>query len=164
MRRLSNLVSQVHGNASLENTTLNAARCLEAFGAPQDIWVYPGASKPLIGKPIPAVDIHGDDGLGGVEGLPEPNDNGVRARIVATSGSTALPAVEGIKEAALTAVRSGKKLYLGVTGAATNAAIFLLAYPQLAKDAIQQIVMMGGGIGLGKWACEPFLRLSVLVS
>lgn len=69
---------------------------------------------------------------------------------MSTSGTTALPAVEGIKEAALTAVRSKKKMFLGVTGAATNAAIFLLAYPELAKDAIQQIVMMGGGIGLGK--------------
>ncbi|KAK9900088.1 Inosine/uridine-preferring nucleoside hydrolase [Cystobasidium minutum MCA 4210] len=141
-------LSTVHGNASLENTTINAARCLEAFGAPKHIRVYPGASKPLIGLPLPAVDIHGNDGLGGVEGLPDANDPAVLARIVPSDGIS-LPAIEGIKNAALQAVQSARQMYLGVTGSATNAAIFLLTYPKLAKKAIKQIVMMGGGVGLG---------------
>lgn len=115
--------------------------------------VYPGAAKPLIGDPHPAVDIHGNDGLGGVEGLPYADSASVLSRIVPYEDLLAhdsLPAIQGIKEAAQEAVRQGKKLYLGVTGSATNAAIFILAYPTLAKAAIQQIVTMGGGIGIGK--------------
>lgn len=122
---------------------------MEAFGAPGDIRVYPGADKPLIGLPLPAVDIHGSDGLGGVEGLPNADDSRVAARIIASDGIS-LPAIEGIKIAAIQAVEAGRKMYLGVTGSATNAAIFILAYPQLAKAAIQEIVIMGGGIGIGK--------------
>jgi len=140
----------VHGNVSVKNTAINAARCLEAFAAPQDILVYPGASKPLIRQTLPAPVVHGDDGVGGVEGLPGADNQRVLARIVLASKSTAIPALDGIKIGATRAFQSGKKLYLGVTGAAKNTAIFLLAYPQLAKDAIQQIIMMGGGIGLGK--------------
>lgn len=140
---------QVHGNASLDCTTVNAARCLQAFGAPQNILVFPGASKPLIGQPHPSIDIHGNDGLGGVEGLPDANDLGVKARIVPSYEGT-LPAIEGMKKAATKALIHGKKLYLGVTGAATNAAIFILTHPELAKNAIQQIVIMGGGDGVGK--------------
>lgn len=90
-----------------------------------------------------------------MEGLPSTDDPAVLARIVAQDG-VSLPAIEGIKKAALQAIQAGKKLYLGVTGAATNAAIFILSYPLLAKAAIAEIVMMGGGIGIGK--CVAYLR------
>lgn len=110
----------------------------------------------MIGQPLPAADIHGNDGLGGVEGLPSTDDPAVLARIVAQDG-VSLPAIEGIKKAALQAMQAGKKLYLGVTGAATNVAIFILTYSLLAKAAIAEIVMMGGGVGIGK--CVDHLRL-----
>jgi inosine-uridine nucleoside N-ribohydrolase len=54
---------QVHGNTSAQNTANNAARCLHAFGAPEWIHVYPGASQPLIRPPKHDPEIHGEDGL-----------------------------------------------------------------------------------------------------
>jgi uridine nucleosidase len=145
-------LDQVHGNAGVHHTTINAAKCLEAFGAPASIKVYPGAAKPLIGEAHPAVDIHGNDGLGGVEGLPDASDPRVQARIMDASDPVfqgGLPAIVGMRDAALSALSQGKKLYLGVTGSCTNAALFLSAYPALAKQAIAQIVCMGGGVGIG---------------
>ena len=59
----------MHGNANADNTVQNAARCLHAIGAPESIKVYPGASKPLLRSPRHDPEIHGPDGLGGVEGL-----------------------------------------------------------------------------------------------
>lgn len=142
---------QVHGNAHLRHTTANAARCLEAFGAPAKILVYPGAAKPLVGQPHPAVDIHGSDGLGGVEGLPSPTDPAVAARIVGIDERAGglLPALQGMRDASLAAIRKGTKLHLAVTGAFTNAALFFSIYPELAKQAIQEVVLMGGGVGIG---------------
>ncbi|KAK7695395.1 hypothetical protein QCA50_000031 [Cerrena zonata] len=57
-------VSTVHGNSSAYNTELNAARCLEAFGADPSIKVYPGAVKPLLRTTRHDPEIHGADGLG----------------------------------------------------------------------------------------------------
>lgn len=148
-------LSTVHGNAGLANTTANAARCLHAYGAPEHIRVYPGASKPIVGKPHPAVDIHGNDGLGGVVGLPESDDPAVLARIVSPEmlpnqeDRYSLPAIVAIRDACLSALAQRTQIYLGVTGSATNAAIFLMTYPVLAKEAIREIVCMGGAVGLG---------------
>lgn len=51
-------ISTVHGNASLENTTANATRVLEAIGR-SDIAVYPGSRKPFCRAVVHAPDIHG---------------------------------------------------------------------------------------------------------
>lgn len=142
----------------MENTTNNAARSLEAFGAPSHIKVYPGAAKPIIGQPHPAADIHGNDGLGGVEGLPEAASPQVQERIVTkASDSGLLPALAGLVEACKSVVKDGRKLHIGVTGACTNIALFLLSFPELAKEAVEQIVMMGGGVGIGNSEHYPFV-------
>lgn len=153
----------MHGNAGVEHTTINAARCLEAFGAPKHIKVWPGASKPLIGLPHPAVDIHGNDGLGGVEGLPSASDPDVISRIVKsedTDNPWTFPALNGLYQAATKAVQNNTKFHLAVTGSCTNAALFLLTYPTLARRAIEQIVCMGGGVGIGnsEYASSRFTR------
>lgn len=51
-------ITTVHGNASLENTTNNATRILEAIGRPE-IPVYPGHKKPFCRPAIHAPNIHG---------------------------------------------------------------------------------------------------------
>jgi inosine-uridine nucleoside N-ribohydrolase len=53
-------VSTVHGNASLDQTTLNARATLEAIGK-RDVKVYIGAHKPIKRVAVSAVDIHGND-------------------------------------------------------------------------------------------------------
>jgi uridine nucleosidase len=54
-------VSTVHGNTDAENTRKNAARCLHAFGAPPNIQVHPGATKPLLRPARTDPEIHGID-------------------------------------------------------------------------------------------------------
>ena len=51
-------ISTVHGNGSLENTTVNALSILEALGRP-DIPVYPGTKKPFCRTAFHAPNIHG---------------------------------------------------------------------------------------------------------
>ena len=51
-------ISTVHGNASLEHSTINAASVLEAIGRP-DVGVYPGAQKPFCREAVHAPYIHG---------------------------------------------------------------------------------------------------------
>jgi uridine nucleosidase len=48
----------VHGNASLAQTTANAASVLTAIGR-ADVPVYPGAAKPFCRAAVHAPDIHG---------------------------------------------------------------------------------------------------------
>lgn len=48
----------MHGNASLDQTTLNSRSLLESIGK-REIKVYPGASKPILREAVSAVDIHG---------------------------------------------------------------------------------------------------------
>lgn len=141
-------VSTVHGNTSADDTMRNAARCLHAFGASGDIKVYPGATQPLLRPARYDPEIHGVGGLGGVEGLPSIELEEVRARI-ALDIATAR-AVEGMA----TAIRlvwkngSGSKVVLVSSGPMTNIALFSCVFPEL-LEAIDEIVFMGGGVGLG---------------
>ncbi|KZT24584.1 nucleoside hydrolase [Neolentinus lepideus HHB14362 ss-1] len=137
-------VSTVHGNADAQCTESNAARCLYAYGAPQDVRVYPGAIKPLIRPARHDPEIHGVDGLGGVEGLPSPDSDVVLARLGAR-GQT-VRAVEGIAKAIL-ADRS-RKITIVSTGPMTNIALFVSVYPDL-LDYVEEFVFMGGGVGVG---------------
>ena len=51
-------ISTVHGNASLESTTVNAGAVLTAIGRPE-VPVYPGAAKPFCREAVHAPEIHG---------------------------------------------------------------------------------------------------------
>ena len=63
-------ITTVAGNTSVENGTRNAIRICDLLttGTP----VHRGASAPITGEPQFASEVHGDDGLGGIE-LPEPS-------------------------------------------------------------------------------------------
>ncbi|KAL7282588.1 hypothetical protein ACG7TL_004059 [Trametes sanguinea] len=138
----------VHGNASAENTNNNAARCLYAFAAAEHIRVCPGATKPLIRPERHDPEIHGLDGLGGVEGLPRADSPEVQARLRANGD--AIRAIEGIAHAAKNLYKDGigRKLIIVSTGPMTNIALFVSVYPEL-LHCIQEIVFMGGGVGIG---------------
>lgn len=123
--------TKVHGNASADNTSSNAARCLYAFGAPDSVRVYPGATKPLIRPTRHDPEIHGADGLGGVEGLPSVENPGVRAHLQA-QGQT-VRAIEGIARAIETTWRDGNghQIVLVSSGPMTNIALFVSVYQDL---------------------------------
>jgi uridine nucleosidase len=73
-------VSTCHGNADPKYTHANAVRLLHAFHAPIDVHAHRGAVKPLLRPARTDPEIHGDDGLGGVDGLPTLEDPGVLER------------------------------------------------------------------------------------
>jgi uridine nucleosidase len=74
-------VWQTHGNASARDTHANAVRLLHAFNAPVDVHAHRGATKPLMRPARHDPEIHGEDGLGGVEGLPTLDHPAVNERV-----------------------------------------------------------------------------------
>lgn len=107
-------VSTVHGNASIEDTTANAARSLVAFNAPESVHVHPGRACGILRSTATyASSVHGTDGLGGVRGLPDASDPRVQQRVL---DATTHSAVEGIRTACLQVLKREDRLTLLVTG------------------------------------------------
>ncbi|KAK0633059.1 Inosine/uridine-preferring nucleoside hydrolase domain-containing protein [Immersiella caudata] len=130
-------ISTAWGNASLENTTQNAASILTAIGKAHEIPIYIGANKALFRPPMhPPTDIHGESGLDGTDLLPKPT----------VPPNTTIPAIDAAA-AALKAETPGTA-YLVATGSFTNAAALFLKYPDLASQ-IKGLSLMGGAIGGG---------------
>jgi inosine-uridine nucleoside N-ribohydrolase len=125
-------VTTVHGNQTLEKTTLNALRVLELAGR-GDIPVAAGAERPLVGEAAVAAAVHGESGMDGPE-LPEP-----------TGAPVAEHAVEFI---AARLRESAEPVTLIPTGPLTNIALLLAQHPDL-SDRIERIVLMGGAIAEG---------------
>jgi uridine nucleosidase len=117
---------------------------LYAFAAPEHVKVYGGAAMPLLRTARHDSEIHGPDGLGGVEGLPSADLSPVRARIDDRS------AIEAIANAVRQTWNDGAgvKITIVASGPLTNVALFVSVYPNL-LHAIERIVFMGGGIGIG---------------
>lgn len=108
----------------------------------EDILVAQGNRTPLETAP----EVHGKTGLDGAD-LPDP-DFAVQD----------IPAIELI---AKTLRASTGPVTLVVTGPMTNAALFLRVYPDLAREKIDQIVFMGGAMGLGNW--RPSVEFNIFV-
>ncbi|KAM5356014.1 hypothetical protein ACJ41O_002660 [Fusarium nematophilum] len=128
-------ISTVFGNASLENTTNNAASLLTAIGM-HEIPLYIGLGKALERPALHApTDIHGVSGLDGTDLLPKP--------LVTPS---TIPAVEAMAEA-IRAQPPGTA-WIVATGALTNVGALFRAYPELIPH-IKGLSLMGGSIGEG---------------
>jgi len=95
-------------------------------------------------------EIHGVDGLGGVEGLPHPDDPRVKAFIVTDKEGTPVPALEGMVKTIKECWKNGAGHQVTVvsTGPMTNIALFASAYVDL-LPAVEEFVFMGGGVGMG---------------
>ena len=141
---------QTHGNASSDLTAVNAARCLLAFGAQPHVRVYPGAPKPLLLPAKPDPEIHGDDGLGGVEGLPPVDSAEVLALFATNEDGSTVRALEGMANSVkeMWNKGAGHKVTIISSGPMTNIALFVSVYPDL-LDAVEEFVFMGGGVGIG---------------
>ena len=137
-------VIPVSGNVSLEKTTYNTLRILTLLGR-TDIPVAPGAARPLIEPPSHAPSVHGESGLDG-PALPEPAFD--------VCGMT------GVELMAKVLRESRQKVTIVPTGAMTNVAALLSAYPEL-KRRIKRIVLMGGGILSGNWT--PAAEFNILI-
>ena len=108
--------------------------------------MHVGAVAPLLRPVRHDAEIHGPGGLRGVEGLPPTDSDSVRARIASDNR----PAIEAIATAIGQTWNegAGAKVTVVATGPLTNVALLVSVYPHL-LDAIERIVFMGGGIGIG---------------
>ncbi|UXN68084.1 nucleoside hydrolase (plasmid) [Devosia neptuniae] len=121
-------ITSVCGNASVENTTNNALRIVEAFKL--DVPVYRGAELPLLNRYEFPAEFHGPSGLdsAGVD-LPQPT---IRAE-----SKHAVQAIIDLVDA------NPGEITVVVVGPMTNLALVLAMRPDLA-GTIKQIVFMGG--------------------
>ena len=123
-------ITTVAGNIGLETTTRNAGRLL-AFAGRDDIPVLKGAAAPLSRPGPEPLDLHGEDGLGGVP-LPEP--------LRAPESRAAAEWLAGI----LLDRPEGTVDVLAL-GPLTNLAQLCLGRPEAARR-IGRIIAMGGAI------------------
>ncbi|OJD15280.1 hypothetical protein AJ78_04465 [Emergomyces pasteurianus Ep9510] len=128
-------ISTVHGNSSLQNTTVNAGSILEAIGRP-DIPVYPGAAKAFCRAAVHAPDIHGVSGLDGTELLP------MSSRPPMKNSN----AIVAMRDALLSQHKN--TAWLVATGALTNVALLFATFPEVAEH-VRGVSIMGGAIGGG---------------
>ena len=129
-------ITCVGGNATLENTKLNALKICSLIGK-SNINIYAGADKPIKFELVTAAHVHGKSGLD-IDGSPiQINDNYKIQNIYA---------VDFIIE---TCLSQTEPIYICPTGPLTNIALALQKEPKI-KTNIQQIVFMGGvGMSLG---------------
>jgi pyrimidine-specific ribonucleoside hydrolase len=127
------LVTTVHGNVELAQTTENALRVLHLAGR-SDVPVAAGARASLVHPQAErAGHVHGAAGLGGVDLPPSPAAVDPR------------PAVVALAEL-LTA--SAEPVTVAAIGPLTNLALLLGVYPDAAAR-IGRLVVMGGSAGFG---------------
>jgi inosine-uridine nucleoside N-ribohydrolase len=125
-------ITTVGGNSTLDKTTANALRVLEAVGR-ADIPVAAGADRPLVRELHVAEHVHGASGMDGPV-LPDP---------------VALPVAGHAAEVMASWIRdAGEPVTLIPTGPLTNIALLLERHPDV-NESIARIVLMGGSIGLG---------------
>lgn len=121
------LATSVFGNVDIDKTTANLQQVLQVGGA-LHVPVARGAAAPLVGSPVFAQHIHGDDGLGGFS----------------TPGAQVLETT-----AAATLVREVLASPAPVTimglGPLTNIAQALMIEPRIV-DNIKEIVVQGGAV------------------
>lgn len=127
-------ISTIHGNASLDRVTENAIRVLTAIGR-TDIPVYPGVRKPYMRPSVHAPGIHGESGIDGTNLLPEP--------VVAFQAGNAIRAMH---EAIM--ATPYQTCVIVATGALTNVALLLAAFPEVA-DHVKEVSIMGGSFTEG---------------
>jgi purine nucleosidase/pyrimidine-specific ribonucleoside hydrolase len=123
-------VTTVAGNIGIETTTRNAGRLL-AFAGQNSIPVFKGAAAPLSRPGPEPLNLHGEDGIGGVD-LPDP--------ACLPEGQTA---VEWL--ASLLLNQPSGTVDVMALGPLTNLAQLILKRPDAAKR-IGRIIAMGGVI------------------
>jgi inosine-uridine nucleoside N-ribohydrolase len=125
-------VTTVHGNQTLDKTTVNALRILELAGR-GDVEVAAGAHLPLIRTPMVAASVHGESGLDGPD-LPAPLGRTVD--------------VHAVDFLAQRLQAADRPITLIPTGPLTNIGLLLAQHPGI-EERIERIVLMGGAIAEG---------------
>jgi Inosine-uridine nucleoside N-ribohydrolase len=125
-------ITTVAGNVPLARTEANARRVVEATD--REVPVHAGCRRPLLRPLETAERVHGETGLDG-SGLPPPE----RPLAPTHAADAIVDLVTGRPPGTVTLV---------ATGPLTNIAMALIKEPGLA-ERLEEIVLMGGAIGLG---------------
>ncbi|SEI67621.1 purine nucleosidase [Pseudomonas sp. NFR16] len=121
-------ITTVAGNVRIDKTSRNARLAREWAGR-EDVPVYAGAGRPLVRSPIYAENIHGKEGLPGVD-VHEP------AKPLAT-GNAVQYLVDTLSKAA------PHSITIAMLGPQTNLALALVQAPEITQG-IKEVVVMGG--------------------
>jgi purine nucleosidase len=121
-------ITTVAGNVRIDKTSRNARLAREWAGR-EDVPVYAGAGKPLVRTPIYAENIHGKEGLPGVE-VHEPSQG-------LAKGSAVQYLVDTLSKAA------PHSITIAMLGPQTNLALALIQAPEITQG-IKEVVVMGG--------------------
>ncbi|MBS9762749.1 nucleoside hydrolase [Pseudomonas mosselii] len=121
-------ITTVAGNVRLEKTSRNARLAREWAGR-EEIPVYAGAGRPMVRTPIYAANVHGEEGLTGVQ-VHEPkkplaNGNAVQ-HLIDTLGAA-----------------EPHSITVAMLGPQTNLALALIQKPEIV-NGIKEVVVMGG--------------------
>lgn len=135
-------ITTVAGNVGVERCTLNTVRILEAAGPARVPPVGRGAEKPLARALVSAPHVHGDDGLGNLADLREPDGSLRYAKPRLT-----LSPLDGPDLILDTIDRFPDDLVVVALGPLTNLAV------ALQRDArrmarLRRVVIMGGAVGV----------------
>lgn len=121
-------ITTVAGNVRLDKTSRNA-RLAREWGGREEIPVYAGAGRPLVRAPIYAANVHGEEGLTGIQ-VHEPKQPLAKGNAVQYLVDT-LGAAEP------------RSITVAMLGPQTNLALALIQQPDIAKG-IKEVVVMGG--------------------
>jgi len=125
-------ITTVAGNCPLDLATINARR-VAALAGLDGIPIAAGAAGPRTGELVTAPDIHGSTGLDGYD---------------LTTGESPLDPRGAVELLTDTLAAAAEPLTLVATGPLTNVAALLEERPE-AREAIREIVLMGGSTGRG---------------
>lgn len=121
-------ITTVAGNVRLDKTSRNA-RLAREWGGREEIPVYAGAGRPLVRAPIYAANVHGEEGLTGIQ-VHEPKQPLAKGNAVQYLVDT-LGAAEP------------HSITVAMLGPQTNLALALIQKPDIARG-IKEVVVMGG--------------------
>jgi purine nucleosidase len=121
-------ITTVAGNVRIDKTSRNARLAREWAGR-EEVPVYAGAGRPLVRPPIYAENIHGKEGLPGVQ-VHEPKKG-------LAKGNAVQYLVDTLSKAA------PHSITVAMLGPQTNLALALIQAPEITQG-IKEVVVMGG--------------------
>ncbi|MHC6226067.1 nucleoside hydrolase [Pseudomonas sp. X10] len=121
-------ITTVAGNVRLDKTSRNA-RLAREWGGREEIPVYAGAGRPLVRAPIYAANVHGEEGLTGVQ-VHEPRKG-------LAKGNAVQYLIDTLGQA------EPHSITVAMLGPQTNLALALIQQPDIVKG-IKEVVVMGG--------------------
>ncbi|MBI2527560.1 MAG: nucleoside hydrolase [Candidatus Rokubacteria bacterium] len=135
-------ISTVAGNVPVEVATANVLRILEVVRPARLPRVARGAAAPLVRPLVTASHVHGEDGLGNIQRLLEP-DGGPRYPAPGAS----LEGLDGADLILETAGRFSGRLQLVTLGPLTNLAL-ALRRDRRRLAGVARVVIMGGAVAV----------------